>query len=776
MVSTSIKRKPKAAPLFVGTAYPLLLHRTTRRHYLCPRCSDNIPGSEKGDVSKTPPNRALSRSFQSPSLPSLPSLPDFLALSQRISLPSEKVQVLYEQFSELWQLASSPGAPVYALTSLSAFNDVLLQFVEQKWVFQDEPPLPIPSAPLFDPILSLQLAAYAFRAYLDPPASAYWELLTSDLPTSKTNVVHNRLAYLDTSFIASAATGLFMIHATADIGDAFVTATINRAISENLFALKHVTILRCELRGEGNEQVLNDLLTLQIFASKEDYTSGAQPTHSASVDVHSIVEEANKLQETVHREPHRIVFHPEASEQSRSNYFNFSWPTDLGFEMPSFPFSSKRATRTEEDKNEAICASIQVSFVPFIGDEKTATSTEPKPRVVRRSFITPHLEAIAETALTVLRDAVEKTSLRNTSEYQDEEDKGVSAQKAREAVKDLLRSKLPDGVMPTPSDWNRFIIAASSLYETVENKETTIAGAGGLTRLADGTLFLESLSTDTQVWLFHDKTDKNLIISFRGTEQVKWQDFFTDAQAFLQRWVPGEDIDLTIRRDLTVGLQDLVPNVLQARNMSDPIPDDAIAVHYGFLRAYLSVQTTLLRCILSLTSNLEEDYKIYFTGHSLGGALAIVAAADFVARHRREKVCCMSYGAPKVGNLNFARMYNDLVPNSFRVINDTDIISRMPRSVSGEKISKYKHSGRTVLVNRQGEYWIEGVNESVLQKGRSVFDVIQERYCNASDMLEVEQKLWDDLLSGRSVQHHMECSYFTAMHQVVKRSVMESIS
>lgn len=751
MVSIFRRKCKPSQPVFIVVTCPLRSHQTPRRHNICPRCCENNPESQKEDASNLSAKGGLSRPFQPPSLPSLPSLPDFLELSQRIPLPSDKIQVLYEQFSELWQLASSPDAPVYALTSLSAFNSMLLQFVEQKWVFPTELPLPVPSSPLFDPILSLQLAAYAFRAYIDPPASAYWELLTSDVPNSDKQAVHNRLAYLDTSFIASAATGIFMIHAKGDVGDAFVTATINRGISEDLFALKHVTILRCELRGEEDKPPLDDLLTLELYASREDYSSGARPTHSASIDLHGIVEEANRLQETIHQESQTLTFQSEASEQTRSNYFTFSWPTELGFEMPPFPFSSKNTIKSKEDKNEPLSANLQISFVPFIKREKTEI---PEPK--RKTFASPHLEAVAEKALNVLRDALEKTSHRKNGENDNEENMEDSSLKAREAVKDLLRSKLPEGVMPTPSDWNRFIVAACSLYETMENKEDTVAGAAGLTKLADGTIFVESLETDTQVWLYHEKTDKNLIVSFRGTEQVKWRDFFTDAQTFLQRWVPGENIDLAIRRDLTVGLQDLVPNALQASNMNESIPDDAIAVHYGFLRAYLSVQTTLLRCILSLTSNLEDDYNIYFTGHSLGGALAIVAAADFVARYEWKNVCCMSYGSPKVGNLNFARMYNDLVPNSFRIINDTDIISRMPRSVSEDRVvGKYKHSGRTVLVNRKGEYWIEGVNESLVKKGRSVFDVIQERYCNASDMLEVEQKLWDDLLSGRSVQHHM---------------------
>lgn len=37
-----------------------------------------------------------------------------------------------------------------------------------------------------------------------------------------------------------------------------------------------------------------------------------------------------------------------------------------------------------------------------------------------------------------------------------------------------------------------------------------------------------ALSADTQVWIYRDAEFKEVVVSFRGTEQVKWKDFLTD--------------------------------------------------------------------------------------------------------------------------------------------------------------------------------------------------------------------------------------------------------
>ena len=63
------------------------------------------------------------------------------------------------------------------------------------------------------------------------------------------------------------------------------------------------------------------------------------------------------------------------------------------------------------------------------------------------------------------------------------------------------------------------------------------------------------------------------------------------------------------------------------------------------------------------------------SGHSLGGALAQLAAHDIATAAREQmtlriKVICYTYGSPRVGNHSFAREYDKLVPHTWHLVND----------------------------------------------------------------------------------------------------------
>ena len=63
------------------------------------------------------------------------------------------------------------------------------------------------------------------------------------------------------------------------------------------------------------------------------------------------------------------------------------------------------------------------------------------------------------------------------------------------------------------------------------------------------------------------------------------------------------------------------------------------------------------------------------TGHSLGGALATLAAYDIrkqlqASSKQDVEVMCYSFGAPRTGNHAFATDYNRVVPDTWSIIND----------------------------------------------------------------------------------------------------------
>ena len=78
-------------------------------------------------------------------------------------------------------------------------------------------------------------------------------------------------------------------------------------------------------------------------------------------------------------------------------------------------------------------------------------------------------------------------------------------------------------------------------------------------------------------------------------------------------------------------------------------------IHGGFDSAYRSVRPHILSVIQNLL-NLHKGAKIYTTGHSLGGALAILAAID-LDQVGYDIGGVYTYGQPRVGNKQFASFY-----------------------------------------------------------------------------------------------------------------------
>lgn len=56
-----------------------------------------------------------------------------------------------------------------------------------------------------------------------------------------------------------------------------------------------------------------------------------------------------------------------------------------------------------------------------------------------------------------------------------------------------------------------------------------------------------------------------------------------------------------------------------------------------------------------------------------------------------------NFGSPRVGNGNFAVLYDNKVPNAFRIAVDGDIVTGIP-----PKTARYKHVGTTVVIDGSG--------------------------------------------------------------------------
>src|ERR1043166_6120111 len=79
-------------------------------------------------------------------------------------------------------------------------------------------------------------------------------------------------------------------------------------------------------------------------------------------------------------------------------------------------------------------------------------------------------------------------------------------------------------------------------------------------------------------------------------------------------------------------------------------------------------------------SSTSAQPTLWLTGHSLGGALAVLCGAAFSITNKIRLVNGVyTFGQPRVGLFNFCNNYNQLLRNStFRFVNREDLVPRVP--------------------------------------------------------------------------------------------------
>lgn len=101
-------------------------------------------------------------------------------------------------------------------------------------------------------------------------------------------------------------------------------------------------------------------------------------------------------------------------------------------------------------------------------------------------------------------------------------------------------------------------------------------------------------------------------------------------------------------------------------------------VHQGFQTTYEKIITQIRRTLPQLNLALP----CYITGHSLGGAVAILTAATLAFDNSvsRNQIRVYTYASPRVGDPTFAQFYQGILPNTFRVVNLADTVPISPPS------------------------------------------------------------------------------------------------
>lgn len=174
--------------------------------------------------------------------------------------------------------------------------------------------------------------------------------------------------------------------------------------------------------------------------------------------------------------------------------------------------------------------------------------------------------------------------------------------------------------------------------------------------------------TDMQLVTAWSARDKTVFAAFRGTDSMR--DVLVDA--------------LVLKR---------------AMPMLDGAPN-AVRVHAGFLKQFRAATGA----VDAYLKQHPEAENIVLTGHSLGGAVALLTAARFAALVQRKSrrgarqnsVACVTFGCPRVGNGAFAAHVDGILAHD-RIVLGRDPVPDVPTRM------RWKHAGTRAWYVKGGE-------------------------------------------------------------------------
>ncbi|RYP68134.1 hypothetical protein DL771_006876 [Monosporascus sp. 5C6A] len=122
------------------------------------------------------------------------------------------------------------------------------------------------------------------------------------------------------------------------------------------------------------------------------------------------------------------------------------------------------------------------------------------------------------------------------------------------------------------------------------------------------------------------------------------------------------------------------------------VPCDLVkncALHAGFATAWAEIDDKVLAGIKAAKA-ANPSYKIIFTGHSLGGAVATIGAGYI--RDKGYDIDIYSYGSPRPGNNAFVKHVTEQAGLEYRITHLSDPVPRLPPI-----LLNYRHTS--------AEYW-----------------------------------------------------------------------
>lgn len=162
----------------------------------------------------------------------------------------------------------------------------------------------------------------------------------------------------------------------------------------------------------------------------------------------------------------------------------------------------------------------------------------------------------------------------------------------------------------------------------------------------------------------------------------------TDTQAMLLEFSTTVPFAVLVFRGTEQNIKDFVTDLTLGHLHHD---DGKIDTHSGFTQALDSVWEDIERALKRL------QLPVFFTGHSLGAALATLAAA------RIAPTALYTFGSPRVGDKEFVASLEPVARRIHRVVHGEDVVTTVPPEAFG-----FCHLGELrILESPKSSGWLD---------------------------------------------------------------------
>jgi triacylglycerol lipase len=179
-----------------------------------------------------------------------------------------------------------------------------------------------------------------------------------------------------------------------------------------------------------------------------------------------------------------------------------------------------------------------------------------------------------------------------------------------------------------------------------------------------------------------DEPDRR-IIAIRGTEGA--MEWFDDASALPKRFRQVPDTGYVASGfDRVYSSLKVVKRKLDEDRKAEAQAPGAAPEQETFDGSFaeqldqLATRREMARGVRRTADEARPQRPMVVTGHSLGAALTTLFVMENDSKHKFDITNCCTFASPRVGDLQFARAFDRLPIDSWRIVNTLDLVPKLP--------------------------------------------------------------------------------------------------